>query len=133
MRSLDFESSASAIPPRRRFGKRSEEYEFCAEAQTPNALDSKDCTSTGSWGAASGATTKADAIANAIAKCNCPDADVRTNWCRNAWIALAISNQSKGGWGSAWGETPEIAKSKAMAECLARNPDAHVVLYVSSK
>src|SRR5256885_9312933 len=91
------------------------------------------CTSTGSWGAASGAATKAEAIANAIAKNNCPDADVRTNWCRNAWIALAISNQSKGGWGSAWGETPEIAKSKAMAECLARNPDAHVVLYVSSK
>ena len=91
------------------------------------------CTSNDSWGAASGAATKADAIANALAKCNCPDEDVRTNWCRNAWIALAISNQSTGGWGSAWGETPEIAKSKAMAECLARNPDAHVVLYVSSK
>jgi hypothetical protein len=91
------------------------------------------CTSSGSWGSASGAATKAEAIANAIEKCNCPDADVRTNWCRNAWIALAVSNQSKGGWGSAWGETPEIAKSKAMAECLARNPDAHVVLYVSSQ
>ena len=61
------------------------------------------CTSSGSWGSASGAATKAEAIANAVAKCNCRDEDVRSNWCKNAWIALAISNQSKGGWGSAWG------------------------------
>lgn len=91
------------------------------------------CTSNGSFGSASGAATKEQAIANAIAKCKCPDADIRTNWCRNSWIALAISNQSKGGWGSSWGETPEAAKRGAMAECLARNPDAHVVLYASSQ
>ena len=91
------------------------------------------CTSSGSWGCASGAATKAEAIANAIAKCNCRDEDVRTNWCRNAWIALAVSNQSKGGWGSAWGETAAEARRAAIAECLARNPDAHVVVCVSAE
>ena len=91
------------------------------------------CKSTGCWGSATGAATKTEAIEHVLKKCNCRDEDVRTNWCRNAWIALAISDKSQGGWGSAWGETPEVAKRKAMAECLARNPDAHVVLCVSSK
>jgi serine/threonine-protein kinase len=86
--------------------------------------------SSGTWGYGNGYSTKSEAIARARRECGHRDA--KTNWCKNSWIALAISNTSAGGWGSAWGETPEIARAKAMAECRARNPDAHVVLCVSA-
>ena len=85
---------------------------------------------TGRYGYGNGYSTKSEAIARALHECGRRDA--RTNWCKNAWIALAISNQSPGGWGSSWGDTPEIARSTAIAECLKRNPDAHVVVCVSS-
>ncbi|MEN3370027.1 MAG: hypothetical protein V7609_2170 [Verrucomicrobiota bacterium] len=86
--------------------------------------------STGRYGYGNGYPTKSQAISRARRECGRSDA--RTNWCRNAWIALAISNQSPGGWGSSFGETPGIARSTAIAECLRRNPDAHVVVCVSS-
>jgi len=83
------------------------------------------------WGYGQGYPTKSQAIARALRECGRRDA--RTNWCKNAWIALAISNDSPGGWGSAWGETAAAARSAAIAECLARNPDAHVVVCVSAE
>ena len=85
---------------------------------------------TGRWGYGNGYPTKAEAIARARRECGSRKA--RTNWCRNAWIALALSDQSPGGWGSSWGATPEIARNAAIAECRTRNPDAHVVVCVSS-
>jgi cytoskeletal protein RodZ len=86
--------------------------------------------STGRWGYGNGFPTKSEAITRARRECG--QRDAKTNWCKDAWIALAISNQSAGGWGSSWGDTPEIARSKAISECLSRNPDAHVVLCVSA-
>ncbi len=86
--------------------------------------------STGRWGYGNGYLTKSEAITRARHECGKRDA--RTNWCKNAWIALALSDQNPGGWGSSWGETPEAAKHAAIAECLARNPDAHVVVCVFS-
>jgi hypothetical protein len=83
---------------------------------------------TGRWGYGSDYPTKSEAIARARRECGKRDA--RTNWCKNAWIALAISDQSPGGWGSAWGETAEAARQAARRECLARNPDARVVICV---
>ena len=82
------------------------------------------------WGYGQGYATKSQAIARALRECGRRNA--RTNWCKNAWIALAVSNDSPGGWGSAWGETAAAARSAAIAECLARNPDAHVVVCVSA-
>jgi hypothetical protein len=85
---------------------------------------------TGKWGWGSNYPTKAEAIARAKKECGSKDA--RTNWCRNAWIALAVSDESPGGWGSAWGETADEARAAARRECLARNPDARVVICVSA-
>lgn len=75
-------------------------------------------------------STKAEALARAIEECGADDA--RTNWCKNAWISLAVSKKSKGGWGSAWGNTREEAQAAARKECKARNPDARVVITVSA-
>jgi serine/threonine-protein kinase len=85
---------------------------------------------TGRWGYGANYPTKSEAIARA--KRECGRSDARTNWCKNAWVALAISDQSPGGWGSSWGETAEAARQGALRECLARNPDAHVVVCVSA-
>lgn len=85
---------------------------------------------TGKWGYGCNYPTKEEAIARAKSECGAKDA--RTNWCKNAWIALAISDDSKGGWGSAWGETRAQAEAAARKECLARNPDARVVATVSA-
>jgi len=85
---------------------------------------------TGTWAYSTEKATKEEAIADALRKC--AHTDARTNWCRNAWVALAISKQSVGGWGSAWGETPAVARKKSTDECLARNPDAHIVLCISA-
>src|SRR3954469_995205 len=85
---------------------------------------------TNRWGWGNNYATKEEAIARALSECGRSDA--RTNWCRNAWIALAISDQKPGGWGSAWGATPEAAKKAARLQCLAGNPDARVVACVSA-
>jgi hypothetical protein len=85
---------------------------------------------TGKWGYGCNYPTKAEAIARA--KSECGKKDARTNWCKNAWIALALSDQARGGWGSAWGTTREEAEAAARRECLARNPDARVVIAVSA-
>jgi serine/threonine-protein kinase len=85
---------------------------------------------TGRWGYGANYPTKSEAIARARRECGRSDA--RTNWCRNAWIALAVSDESPGGWGSAWGETAAEARAAARRECLARNPDARVVVCVSA-
>ena len=85
---------------------------------------------TGKWGYGCNYATKAEAIARAKSECGSKDA--RTNWCKNAWIALAISDDSRGGWGSAWGETRAEAEAAARKECLARNPDARVLVAVSA-
>ena len=85
---------------------------------------------TGRWGYGANYQTKAEAIARA--KKECGKSDAKTNWCKNAWIALAISDQSPGGWGSAWGETAEAARAAARRECLARTPDARVIVCVSA-
>ena len=60
---------------------------------------------TGRWRYGVNYPTKSGAIAHARRECGRSDA--RTNWCKNAWIALAISDQSPGGWGSSWGETAD--------------------------
>jgi hypothetical protein len=85
---------------------------------------------TGRWGYGANYPTKSEAIARA--KRECGKKDAKTNWCKNAWIALAISDQSPGGWGSAWGETADAARASARRECLARNPDARVIVCVSA-
>ncbi|HEY2139643.1 MAG TPA: DUF4189 domain-containing protein [Chthoniobacterales bacterium] len=82
------------------------------------------------WGYGANYATKGEAIARARRECG--QSDARTNWCKNAWIALAVSDQSQGGWGSAWGETAQAARRAATRECLARNPDARIVLCVSA-
>jgi len=88
--------------------------------------------STVHWAYVNGEKTKEQALAHALKKCNRSDA--LTNWCRNSYIALAISDRSRGGWGSSFGVTCEIARSKAVAECIANNnPDGRAVLCVSSR
>ena len=85
---------------------------------------------TGKWGYGCNYATKAEAMARAKRECGSKDA--RINWCKNAWIALAISDDSRGGWGSAWGNTREEANAAARKECLARNPDARVIATISA-
>src|SRR4029077_18127094 len=87
-------------------------------------------TSTYRWGFGDNYATKSEAIARALRECG--SADARTSWCKNAWIALAISDRSPGGWGSGWGRTPRIARSSGRRECLIKNPDARVVGCVSA-
>ena len=86
--------------------------------------------STGRWGYGCNYSTKAEAIERAKRECN--EDDVRTNWCKNAWISLAISKKSKGGWGSAWGDTRDDAEAASKKECKARNPDAHILVTISA-
>jgi len=85
---------------------------------------------THSWAYSTKAATKEEAIAEALRKCG--HSQAKTNWCRNSWIALAVS--STHGWGSAWADTPEDARKKSIAECFAHenNPDAHIVICVHS-
>jgi len=85
---------------------------------------------TGKWGYGCNYPTKAEAIARAKSECGSKSA--RTNWSKNAWIALALSDRAQGGWGSSWGTTREEAEAGARRECLARNPDARVVITVSA-
>ena len=85
---------------------------------------------TGKWGYGCNYSTKAEALARAISECGSDDA--RTNWCKNAWISLALSKKAPGGWGSAWGDTRKQAEAASRKECRDRNPDAHIVVTVSA-
>jgi hypothetical protein len=85
---------------------------------------------TGRYGYGNGYATKGEAISRALRECGRSDA--ATAWCRNEWIALAVSNQSTGGYGVAWAPTPAGARREALAQCRARNPDAHIVFCVSA-
>ena len=86
--------------------------------------------STGRWGCGNGYLTKGEATTRALAECGRSDAI--TAWCRNEWIALAISKQSPGGYGVSWAPTASGARQRALAECRARNPDARVIACVSA-
>jgi hypothetical protein len=86
--------------------------------------------STGQWGYGNGYPSQSAAIARARSECG--RADARTFWCKNSWIALAISDQSPGGFGWAYAPTAAAARSKARALCRSRNPDARVVVCVSA-
>jgi hypothetical protein len=85
---------------------------------------------TGRSGYGNGYATKADAISRAVRECGRSDA--ATAWCRNEWIALAVSNRSPGGYGMAWAPTAGRARREALAQCRSRNPDAHIVFCVSA-
>ena len=39
----------------------------------------------------------------------------RTSWAKNAWIALAVSDSSRGGYGMGWATTAAGARSRALA------------------
>jgi hypothetical protein len=82
------------------------------------------------WGYGNGYPTQAGAIARARAECG--RADAKTSWAKNAWIALAISDRSPGGYGMAWATTASGARSRALAQCRKFNPDARVVVCVSA-
>jgi hypothetical protein len=86
--------------------------------------------STGQWGYGNGFTSQDEAIARARAECG--QGDARTFWCKDAWIALAISDRSAGGFGWAYAATASAARSKALAQCRSRNPDARVIVCVSA-
>jgi len=87
--------------------------------------------STGKSGWSSNYPSKNQAIARARSECG-GQSDATATWCRNAWVALAISDKKPGGFGSAWGSTASAAKSLARKECLKRNPDARIISCVSS-
>lgn len=84
----------------------------------------------GTWGYGHGYPSKSQAISRARSECG--RADARTSWCKNAWIALAISDRSPGGYGMAWATTASGARSRALAECRRHNPDARVVVCASA-
>lgn len=86
--------------------------------------------STGQWGYGNGYPSQAEAVARARAECG--RADAKTSWAKNAWIALAISDRSPGGYGMAWATTASGARSRAIAQCRKFNPDARVVVCVSA-
>ena len=98
------------------------------DANTYGAIAYHQATHT--WAYSTKAATKEEAIAEALRKCG--HSQAKTNWCRNSWIALAVS--STHGWGSAWAVTPQDARKKSIDECFAHenNPDAHVVVCVHS-
>jgi Domain of unknown function (DUF4189) len=84
--------------------------------------------STNRWGYGNGYFTRAEATARAVVECG--QSDAVTSWCKNAWIALAISDRSPGGYG--WASTASGARRRALAECRVRNADAHIVACVSA-
>jgi Domain of unknown function (DUF4189) len=85
---------------------------------------------TGRWGSGSNYPTKSGAIVRALRECGSRGA--QSFWCRNSWIAVAVSNRSPGGFGWAYGDSAYAARNNAIRQCLARNPDAHVVTCVSA-
>jgi serine/threonine-protein kinase len=87
--------------------------------------------STGLYGFGNGYSTKDEALEKALQECGGKDA--LTKWCRNAWIALAVSKQTPGGYGWAWGETAGEARRAAEENCREHNPDAQLMLCISSE
>lgn len=82
------------------------------------------------WGYGNGYPSQGAAIARARAECG--RADAKASWAKNAWIALAISDRSRGGYGMGWATTAAGARSQALAQCRKFNPDARVVVCVSA-
>ncbi len=83
---------------------------------------------TGAYGYGNGFASKAGAIQRAQIECGGPD--MVTKWCKNAWIALAVSDD--GGYGWAWAKTAAAARAAAVENCLEQNDTARVVICVSS-
>jgi uncharacterized protein DUF4189 len=86
--------------------------------------------STGLYGYGNGYSSKDEAVERALQECGGRDAV--TKWCRNSWIALAISRKNPGGYGWAWAESAGAARSAAIDNCREHNSDAHVVVCVSA-
>ena len=88
--------------------------------------------STGQYGYGNGFRTKAEAVERALEECGADDAITR--WTRNAWIALAISDETRTGygWGAAWAKTESAARALARRKCLQNNDEAHVVICISA-
>ena len=73
--------------------------------------------STGRYGFGNGCRTEYQAVEKARQECGASDAI--TKWCRNSWIALAVSKETPGGYGWAWGATAAAAESAAKRNCRA--------------
>jgi hypothetical protein len=70
--------------------------------------------SSGRYGYSYGYSTRAAAEDRAVTECNTDDAKV-VIWCRNAYCALAVSDE--GAYGYAWATTERQAKSIASQKC----------------
>ncbi|HVF70427.1 MAG TPA: DUF4189 domain-containing protein [Chthoniobacterales bacterium] len=87
-------------------------------------------TSTGKGGYGRGFDSEEAAVARARKECGAQDSEAF--WCKNAWIALAISDRKPGGFGWAWSESKSEARSKALANCKKFNGDGRVTICVSA-
>ena len=87
-------------------------------------------TSNGQSGYGTNYPTKAAAIARA--KRECGRRDAKAFWCKNAWIALAISDRKPGGFGWAWAPTQAEASANALRNCIKYNGDGRVTVCVSA-
>src|SRR5439155_18582498 len=70
--------------------------------------------STAKYGYSYGYSTRAAAEDRAVTECNADDAKV-VIWCRNAYCALAVSDE--GAYGYAWAATERQAKTIASQKC----------------
>ncbi len=86
---------------------------------------------TGRYGYANGYTSVEEALYRARRECGSRDAV--TKWARNAWLALAISDENPGGWGSSWATTADAARRAAKRNCRARNGDGRIVVLVHAR
>jgi len=86
--------------------------------------------SNGQSGYGTNCATKEQCIA--IAEKECGRSDSKTFWCRNAWIALAISDSKPGGYGWGWDVSKAVARSKAIQNCKKFNGDARITICVSA-
>ena len=107
----------------------------CAFALAGSAIGGEDryvaiaySPSTGAYEYGNGYATKAEAIARAEEECG--EADAVTKWARNAWLALAVSND--GGYGSGWGTSAAKARELAVESCLEHNETGRVLLCISA-
>lgn len=85
---------------------------------------------TGRWGYGNGYASRAQATNRALQECG--NRDAKTMWTKNAWVALAVSDTNRGGYGWAWAATASQARAAARRECLKYNEDARGVVCVSS-
>ena len=88
--------------------------------------------STGRYGYGNKATTKSAAIERALKECG--EHDAITKWCKNQWIALAVTPRTRTGYG--WGTGARLtageARSVAVDMCLKYNEEAKVLVCVSA-